>query len=518
VRAHLLLVAAVALLAAGPAVFTTARTLDDQYVLENARAGSWFAYSVECPGPECTTAWWNAPPYRRHFIRFLPSLLLRAAVAPNHPVVLRCFGLVLHLCDSLLLFALLTILGVPGATLAAALFAAHPAGTELAATPSFLCVGVAGLFVLLTLLAWSRRRAALCLVFCFAALTSYEATVLLPLLLFALPRRTRWRPIAACALLVPYFLLRWLLHAHDIARPLGTLLVEGLRLGVRETVGYLVATFSLMSWDAMSARWLEAVAGEIGAPLVAVAAIVVVVLRTRGNALARAGLIAFAAFLLPPVLVRATVGVFNSPTLRQLYLPLLGAALVVGATVESPRARTIGWCVVAFFVACSWRLGVVIDRGGVAAFSAAVKRELAGTSAGTPVAWIGQPARYHVNFDWPERRQELLIPPPLDDGELRLCRGDSPHELVAVAPAGFVGQKAPAHGGVDFLAAIWVTPEVFRTGSQRLSLGRVESDGLALRYHLDRDVDEIAFLRSRRGGVARLRPQPCHDWSGGSSK
>jgi hypothetical protein len=122
-----------------------------------------------------------------------------------------------------------------------------------------------------------------------------------------------------------------------------------------------------------------------------------------------------------------------------------------------------------------------------------------------------------VNFDWPGRQQLALVPPPRDDGELRLCRTRAPRQLVAVAPSGFVGQARPPatprrgpFPAVDFMAAIWREPDVFHGDAQELPFGRVELAGAtALRYTLDRDVDDFAFLRWLRGAIVRVQPINC---------
>lgn len=547
-----LVVAAIALVSAGPTALTAARMIDDQYVLANARSSDYrrflFAYSNECPGVDCTTSWWSAPRYRRRFVRVAPSLLLKAtvALAGDDPRALHLPGLALHALNGVLVYLLLGLLGLGrrDATLAAALFAAHPAGAEMAGAVSFACVPVAAAFTLGSLCLWRRYRlggrsrdAALCLASTLLAMTSYEAAVALPVVLVASDRllhRERWprgRPprfaYAQVALLAPYFALRALVHTEDIARPFGVLLAQGVRLGVAESVGYLLKVFALLSWRTMSPYWLHEALGEVAATVVAALALAAIVYSARGRPLAWVGLAIFAGFLGPPVAVRALVGVFNNPTMRQIYLPLVGAAVFVGALGLASRRRgaLAGWAAVAFLCTCSWRFCAMSLEVNVSPLSEPVKRALAGVDPTLPVAWIGQPPRYHVNLDWPGRAQIALVPPPLGEGELALCRGDSPRVLIARAESGFSGGRYPQRNAprgplpsVDYLEAIWTRAELFARGTEQLPFARVDLVGrvdpgrnppIALRYTLDRDVDAIAFLRYRSGSVIRVLPGEC---------
>ena len=204
---------------------------DDTYLLAHVQSPDWrtrlFAFNVDRPS-EHYGAWWEGVRYQRRFVRLLPSALMAAEVATlgQRPWPLHLVSLALHLVNVLLIYRLVRRwLGHAGkAALVAAMFGVHPVAVEPVSWFATQPLLVATTCTLLSVESWIRYRAGegrnwlfAALVAVFAAVTSYEAAVPLPLLIVAgdvvwlrndRAAGSRWPARAALvALLVSYFVL-----------------------------------------------------------------------------------------------------------------------------------------------------------------------------------------------------------------------------------------------------------------------------------------------------------------------
>jgi hypothetical protein len=260
----------------------------------------------------------------------------------------------------------------------------------------------------------------------------------------------------------------------------------------------------------------------LGEPLslLLVAALVAAVLwSSRRRPLALAGVITFVAFLAPPWLIRATVGALNIPSLRQVYLPLLGVMAIVAAGLAILRTRVAALALVPVLIAF-----VVFNQvprrgpasGSLAAASGPVRAALAGVDPARPVVMVGSflpPAKascgYELSLDWPGRAELRLVPPSRSGAVPRLVRTGE-RTFIASAPDGLLIPMKPEpmrmpqgmqpgfnSGGFRITAK---PPALVRDGRQQLDGATVEVvDGDAtiirsLRFTLDRPLEEYAFL------------------------
>ena len=99
--------------------------VDDTYILANGEAPDWsrrasvFTVDVPSQAGQRLGTWWSGLAYRRHFLRFAPSLLMSAEVAlfGHRPLPMHLVSLALHLLNTALLFVLLSqVTRSPGAS------------------------------------------------------------------------------------------------------------------------------------------------------------------------------------------------------------------------------------------------------------------------------------------------------------------------------------------------------------------------------------------------------------------
>ena len=243
------------------------------------------------------------------------------------------------------------------AALVAAVFGIHPVVLEPVSWFATQPLLVATTCTLLSVEAWIRYRAghggrwlAAALAGALAAVTSYEAAVALPLLIvagdvvYSRPRDSgsRWPARAALiALLVPYFVLVRLNQAGatalETSHPLTA--TQAWTVARVDLGNYLFKALGLVQAGRPSAYWIYNALGEPVALLLLMLAVVPILWWARRRPPALFGLFVFFAFLAPSWVVRATIGSLNIPSLRAVYLPLLGVAMVVAVAPSTVRCN-----------------------------------------------------------------------------------------------------------------------------------------------------------------------------------
>ncbi len=517
---------------------------DDAYVLQHLQSPDLrtrlFAFNLDRPSGS-SGAWWEGTVYQRRFVRILPSALmaLEVRLLGQDPWRLHLVSLALHLLNTLLIFHLSRRwLGHAGkAALVGMLFGAHPVVVEVVSWFACQPLLVATACTLLATECWVRyrvtRKAAwltAAVVTLLAAVTSYEAAIAAPVLLVlgdivlhrgAGPGSPGWIPrLALLSVLVPFAVLStWnnagVLTPETSHRP-GMLAVWNVaRIDLE---AYLFKGLGLVSPEAPAAYWIHNAVGEP----VSVALLMVVLLPlawwARRQPLALLGLLTFIAFLAPPWLMRATVSVLNQPTLRQLYLPLMGLAAIVTALLTGVRFRTAVILTLPLIVAIT-----VLDReprrgpgrGGADAARVPGERALANTDPELPVIVTGSfdpvleraGCNYDVSLTWPGRQQMNLVPPSVSGATPRLVRMGERSFVAEADASGFAiaSQRVPtpanrgqySGGGTRFPA---VPPQLLTDGQQQVGEARLEvteRNGALIKgisYTLDKPLEQYAFL------------------------
>lgn len=248
--------------------------------------------------------------------------------------------------------------------------------------------------------------------------------------------------------------------------------------------------------------------------MVAVLAVLLVVAVTwwsRRRRPAWLGLLTFAVFLAPPYLMRATVGLFNYPTHRQLYLPMLGIVMLLAVWLADTRRRRAVLLVLPLLTVYGTLAAIagtfIFPWADSARGSAEAKRALAGTHPDAPIILIGSygDCAYTTAFDWPERREWKLVPAsrssllPEHAGGRSYDQGCRP---IRVRDASRPCAAVP-HGARLYLAVARHVPvpvALVRQGTQQLDGGRVEivsRDQTAIRalqFRLERPLNDYVFL------------------------
>jgi len=521
-----------------------------EQLVANASSASWqrrlAVWSTDAARAGAEPAAWYAavPPVARRYVRWVPSAMvsLQVAVFGTRPWALRLVTLALHLTACWLGLRLLARFTGDADKAAAVILVVglHGAAFEVVAWEACQAIAVAAVFSLAaaTFLLASRTggsartpsaaAAVLCTVL---AMTSYEAAVALPiaLVLFdrALPasnsslaapaRAPAWVAPTLLGLYPLYLLVAWVstrgsTHASYRAEP-----AEAVRTLLGDLSGYLAGTLLyLPTGDRLLPR-LPFLAPAITAATAAaaVAALLVVVSR-RGPARSlrwRSGLVAGVAiyllFLAPPLVARATVSVLNRPSMRQIYLPLAGAAILLALAPGGMSRRR--WTAVAAVAALAATASVLtfVRRAPPPAYErlrASVRSELADADPGLPVLVVGRARcvgrwvthEYGVEYDAGARPVIPLL--PLDrDGSLPALRLSDPRTVVARAAAGFAIDVSPRIEETGRVAHR--PPPIASAGTQRAPFGRIdvlERDGqevlLELAITLDRPAAEHVLL------------------------
>lgn len=177
---------------------------DDVYVTEN---------KLLTAPDGLSRIWFSLDSPSQYFPLVYTSFRLEHALWGLHPEGYHWVNILLHVANALLVWRLLGVLRVPGAWLAAAIFALHPVHVETVAWIAERKNVLMGLFFLLSLLAWvkfvevsSRRRwryYGLALVFYTLALFSKTTACTLPaallLVLWLKKTRINWRRLVQIA-------------------------------------------------------------------------------------------------------------------------------------------------------------------------------------------------------------------------------------------------------------------------------------------------------------------------------
>jgi hypothetical protein len=149
---------------------------------------------------------------------------------------------------------------------------------------------------------------------------------------------------AMLGLLVLYVpLVMWVQHGvahpdYEAVRPF-EIVFRALRL---DTEAYLAKAFLLIDPAAPRDYWLLERVGELATVAILGAIVAALVLGSGDRRLTWIGLVGFAIVIAPPLITRAAISLLNTPTHRQLYLPLLfGLPPVLAAVLI--RARKRGW-------------------------------------------------------------------------------------------------------------------------------------------------------------------------------
>jgi hypothetical protein len=546
---------------------------DDSYILRNLDSpdlGRKFsAWTAEHPSPSSGPymPWFLGYEYRRHFVRFLPSVLASVqadcfgrATTPYHLVTIF-----LHMVSCILLFRLLLRLRLDrrASGLAAVLFAAHPAAdvSLWLATQPYV---TAGLVVLITghvLLSYqespSRKRlAGLCLA-TLIALCTHEGVVLLPVFIVLVDiyaeKRTPvgriggW-PLRAAMLacFAAYMVGRTLWGAEDFT--LGSSFPRDLVLPTLsgDLAAYWVRGFGIASDSLhirLSAKKGIAVTAMVWLPVTLAA---LVVFYRRKQHLALLGLTWFFAFIAPPALVRATLSIFSLPGFRQVYVPAIGILILIAALFSRTSRRWNLGLAAAMVVAMA---GSTVSSMGETArqitWSRIVEAMAIGALEDRPptsdVIWLGSSKflfPYSVTFNWPGR-QELAAVPPLRSErapevglteDVIVCQEDE-RTLVARSPTPFAIGGPARVGWPGRMNRIQFKPPdgvpLLEDGEQDLSAYLVrgnasvrtidvrEGDVYGLEFQLQAPISELSFLwvsqesRKWKFEIRAFEPAPC---------
>ncbi len=332
---------------------------------------------------------WSSLAVSRYYPLTLTTFWVERHLWGLHPLPYHAVNVALQAANAVLLWTLLRRLRVPGAWLAAALWAVHPAGVETVAWATELKNIQSGFFFFLSVLCFLRfevdkKRAsyALAVAFGAAAMLSKPSTVVLPLvlLLCAWWERGSWRR-ADILRIAPFFALAAGMSMLTILEQRGNVARAGAaawQLGPEERLviagraiwfyaGKVLwpagLTFVYPRWDVSASTWLSWV-GVIGLMAVGVA-----LWKYRSRVWCRLVLFGAGYFVaaLLPVLGFFDVFYFRYSYVADhfQYLASVGIIALVagGGTVlcerNGPVARNAGVMVAAIvllaFGVCTWR-------------------------------------------------------------------------------------------------------------------------------------------------------------------
>ena len=474
---------------------------------------------------------------QRRFVRLLPSALIAGEVAVfgANPQAFHFVSLALHLLNCLLVFALIRrwLHDEWKVLMATAVFGMHPIVAEPVghlAAQAVLVATTASLAAAYALVRYRERQGVGWLYVLGLAtattLTSYEAAIGLPLLLVMgdalLTRGTSLRPAARLAprilvvAQIPLMLILSGVVRRDVSasemsyRPA---LAEVWYVGRTDLENYLLKAVGVLNPRDNEDYWLHNAAGEPVAVAAAMALILAVLWWGRRRRPAWLGILTFAIFLAPPYLIRATIGLYNFPTHRQLYLPLLGVAILVAAWLAEAR-RGVAMIVFLPVLVLYAMLAATVGKFNLAwsdsrSGSEAARRSLAGMPLDAPIVLVGSygDCGYTTAFDWPGRPEWKLVPPSRSSVLPVIERLDD-HTILAVAASGFAmpvekATPSPPWAAPTYGATVRQTPipvEAVRRGRQQIDGALVEvvsrgpSEIRGLRFRLNRPLTEYIFL------------------------
>jgi hypothetical protein len=472
----------------------------------------------------------------------VPSALLSFevwALGTVDPQRLRFVTLAIHLLSCLLGYHLLNRwLGDPRKSAAVVIIAGlHGAAFEVVTWEACQAIAIAGCFALLaaTFLLDLRKReshraltATALVLSCFAAMTSYEAAVGLPLVLILLDRylvpadatlRAKGGAAWLLSLYPVYGVMLWInardsTHASYRAQPL-----EALSTLATDFLNYIAHTLAFFpAGDRLAfPPWF------LGFVVIPVAAFIAAwLLRQR---FAAGGLVAFVVFLSAPLVARATVSVLNRPGLRQLYLPLVGLAVLLAVIPGGMTRRRSLAVALACVLSAGVSLAVFVMRvtpAGYVDLRQAVRRELASANRQQPILVVGKSRcesahytyDYHVEYDARGRRVFQLLPLGRS-GEWPTLEVVGARRLVASVHSGFaIDLSLPANPRRGRAPALRL-PDIAVSGTQRTPFGvaevlvRDQGAIYAIAITTDRPLaDYVVFLMRGCGEIRRVSLEP----------
>lgn len=478
-------------------------TGDDDYVIHNLASRELrdilFAYNVDLvQGEGGQTTWYEGfEPLQRRYVRIVPSALMAIEyrVFGSNPIGLKAVSLGVHLLTLILAHGLLRryVTNSGTAALVVALVGLHPSAAECVgwfACQPILFAGLASMLAAHALLKLREqvtpgRRTAF-VAAATSALFSYEAAVGIPLFMVALdwwwscgkgPRRPtdRWATLGVIAAYPLY-------GAVSLWNRFGASLTDAsYRAGFSEFVDFTRADLTnyvvkLLPMPPYGPGTYAAIGSWPGAAVVA--AVVGALLFRMGSSRTRAlGLLTFTCTLAPSLLTRAALSVMNFPTLRQLYLPLAGAALLLVAGRRAGFGRAASWIaagVVAALVLMYQALGPVLsrssDRAAHQKAAGALTALLQGDDARTPIVQVGQSdCGYSLDFDARGREVWKLVPPTANGGAPLLRALDETTVEVRASEAESLAfaTSVPVENRPRRMRAV---PALLKVGRQRLGI------------------------------------------------
>lgn len=500
---------------------------DEHYIFVNLTSPAWSdrlaAFNADFPGTSGGHWYSGLPSHQRRYVRLLPSALMsfEAWLWGSSPLPFKWVSLALHLTGCLLGYRLLRLwLGSrPKAAIIVAVVGLHPAAAQPVNWVACQHLPVAVIMTLLAANALAEaergagRAAEVALVACaFLAMTSYEAAIGLPLMLIFADAwirrwphqeapRSRWASLLA---LYPLYglIVRW--NTHGVTRS-----DASYRASPEEFLGTAAADFSNYLVKSLIGRppfYDGQLYAWIGHPLSLAGLLLLfglVLWRLSRRRAAILGIVFYLGFLAPPLVARAAVSWTNYPTTRQLYLPLIGVAIVLGALFKRPlgwRHVVLATAVCLAMVFSHWRLATPSTLAAAhAEMGGYVREELRGADPEAPVVVIGHSGcGYDVRFDAGRHRVWNLIPLTVRRGLPELTALDD--RTLAVHDANGLSVPLvvpPPPPGQRFEYEV---PELARTGEQRLEIATVTTPPRErpiltdLRFSFDRPLDSHVFF------------------------
>ncbi len=425
------------------------------------------------------------------------------------PFGYHLLGLVLHAAAVLLAWRVLRGLDLPGAGLAAALFAVHPVAVESVAWVSELKNTTSGVLFFGAALAWlrfdgTRRRPGLLAASALlaAAVLAKPSAVVLPAALLAVPLLRRRRivgrdllalaPLAAVAL-VGGLVAVWFQHRHAM---------EGMALrprGPAERIGgaawalgsYLIDAFAPVRLAFLHPEWpIGPSSAWFYAPLALVAAVAIVLWRRRATWGDPVGIaLGYHLVVVLPVLGLVDLAwLAFAPVSNHLqYLALLGPTALVAAAVDRLRRRHAG-------AAAALAAALLLALGGLA-FRRALAFETDGTlwRAAVREAPGSAVARYQLALQLLREGDQAGAVRELE-AMTRAARDPALRRRARCLLALFTGRYAEAAAEAVEAARLWPDPWFGREVARQL-------------LRAGREAEAAAVLQASSPGAAGREPR-----------
>jgi hypothetical protein len=502
---------------------------DEPYIAVNLTSSDWgdrlHAFNADFHGRHGGRWYMGVQEYQRRYIRYLPSFVmsLEWATFGSRAEDFKLVSLAIHILNCLLGFALLRrFLGsVYTAALLACVFGLHPAVRQPVDWVACQNVLLAGTCALLAIYAMVIRHAGggalaqLGVVFAaFVGLTSLESLIAFPALLFSydlwVARTGRARALdrpyrAALLLLYPIYVVLAYLNRSDVTTSDASYrapIPEFFSVMSTDLANYLVRSFA-GTFSAYSSE-LYALIGHPLVLLVIIIGLGALAFPFRKRSAFWIGAIFYVSTLGPPLLIRAAVSLANYPSTRQLYVPLIGLAIMLAAMLKGPFRKVPAFAMLAFCAisaALHWNHLPNRARGERhLEMSAVVAAELANVEPTAPIVTIGwSRCAYDLRFDSGGRSVYDLIPVSVK-GRLPEFEPLDAHTLLVRSDAGLtviVNEVSPKPG----VRARIAPPPLVVEGAQDLEIARVSDPEFTetgairtLRFEFDRPLSDHVFF------------------------